>query len=197
MIASLRGRAAGRSKDWLTVDVGGVGYRVFMSQMALDRIVDGGEVHVHVHTHVREDAIHLFGFLTETDREIFLALNTVTGIGPKVALGILSGATTEELVGAVASGDVKRLTHLPGVGKKTAERILVELREVFKRILPDVKVPAHVPSGSRTVVDVASALANLGFKPAHIERALAALEAEPDPPTDFDALLREALKHLR
>ena len=198
MIASLRGRVLSRSKDALVLDVHGVGYRVFMSQPGMDALRDGEEAFVHVHTSVREDAIHLFGFTGEVERDVFLALNLVTGIGPKVALGILSGTTTHELVSMVVSGDLKGLTRLPGVGKKTAERIVVELKEPLARIVPGSATSRPTaPSRSGTLVDVASALANLGYRTAQIDRALAAVSELAVPPADFDSALREALKNLR
>ena len=156
------------------------------------------ELSIDIHTHVREDALHLYGFLNETEREIFLRLTTVSGIGPKLGMNILSGSSIEDLVGAVTRGDVKRLTTIPGVGKKTAERILVELRDVFhKLMLTDATLSGgaaaagNAPTGK--LADVASALANLGFKNAQIEKTLSAMNARDTLPENFDDLFREAL----
>ncbi len=128
MIAFLRGLVVSRGEDHAVIDVQGVGYRVEMAGPAIRMLPPGEEVQLHIHTNVREDAIQLFGFADPTDRSVFLALTKVKGIGPKLSMAVLGNTTTAELVDAVAAGDVKRLTHIPGLGKKTAERILVELR---------------------------------------------------------------------
>jgi len=198
LIALLRGLVVSRESDSVILDVGGVGYRVFMPSAAIFALGGGEEVTVHIHTHVREDALQLFGFAEETDRAVFLALTTVTGIGPKLAMSIMSGTTREELLTAVVSADVKRLTQIPNVGKKTAQRILVELTEVFKHIEPGISERAST-GGKRpkAMADVASALSNLGYRNAHIEKTIIELENMSDIPNNFDDILREALRLIR
>ena len=200
MIALLRGLVARRDDDHIVVDVQGVGYAVYVTQPLAASLLDGEEVTLHIHTHVREDALQLFGFPALAERDIYLALNTVTGIGPKLAMSNLSSTTTSELLEAVGSSDVKRLTRIPGIGKKTAQRILVELAEVFKRMsmTADLPLPAggSRPTGSG-FDDLESALRNLGFKPHAIASVIDELNADPNRPTDLQSLLREALRHLR
>ena len=116
MIALLRGKVIGRHETHIVLDVGGVGYRVFMSLPSIQSLPSDEELSLEIHTHVREDAMLLFGFQSSTEREIFLRLTSVSGIGPKLAMNILSGSSIEELVGAVSRGDVKRLPAIPGVG---------------------------------------------------------------------------------
>ncbi|MDR0477413.1 MAG: Holliday junction branch migration protein RuvA, partial [Desulfobulbaceae bacterium] len=130
MIASLSGKVQAVYADRMVLDVGGVGYEVFVATDAIARLPGRGEaISLHIHTHVREDAIVLFGFADEAEKELFLALKTVSGIGPKLALAALSGMRVNDLCQAIAQGDVKRLTTLPGIGKRTAERICVELKD--------------------------------------------------------------------
>ena len=202
MIALLRGKVIGRHESHIVLDVSGVGYRVFMSLPSIQSLPSDEELSIEIHTHVREDAMLLFGFQSSIEREIFLRLTSVSGIGPKLAMNILSGSSIEELVGAVSRGDVKRLTKIPGVGKKTAERILVELQDVFhKLMLADDTLSAGLPSSNQTrrgmFADLSSALANLGFRPAQIEKTLITLEGLDELPDKFDDLLRESLKHIR
>ena len=198
MIALIRGVVASRAENHLVIDVQGVGYRVFVSPSVSLGLSTGSDIKLHIHTHVREDAFHLFGFPTEMERELFLSLQKVRGIGPKLAMTILGATTKEALVAAVSSGDVKRLTHIPGLGKKTAERILVELQETFKAILPSTQLAGGKDSEeARLWTDVVSALSNLGFKPAAIDAALQEVRDMPDKPADFDGLFREPMKRLR
>ena len=196
MIALLRGVVASRDDNVVVVDVGGVGYEVHVSSTTVAGLAPGSETRLHIHTAVREDAIQLFGFTTISERDVFLRLNTVTGIGPKLAMAVLSGAPLDELIAAVVGGDLRRLTQISGVGKKTAERIVLELKEPFRALAKDV--PATVTkSTDGSLADVKSALTNLGFKGAVLDRALEQLEMMKDRPRQFDALLREALKLLR
>lgn len=192
MIALLRGRVASVESDWAVIDVGGVGYRVFASAATLGRLAGAtGEVTVHTITNVREDAIHLFGFLEVLERELFLLLVGITGIGPKVAVGILGGMGAGELVDCIATEDVRRLTKLPGVGKKLAERMILELRGK----MPDApRTAAPRPSAvGRVWDDLRSALLNLGYKGAAVEKALDGLQAEGEAGT-IEELLRRALR---
>jgi Holliday junction DNA helicase RuvA len=153
----------------------------------------GGEVALHVHTHVREDLIALYGFLRSGEKQLFEKLITVSGIGPKLAITILSGMAADEMVGAIRGNDIARLTRIPGIGKKTAERMVLELRDK----LP-VGSPGEVATGpamSAVDQDVLSALLNLGYPRAAAEKALAAL-AQSAKGGSFEALFREALGAL-
>lgn len=202
LIALLRGIVHSRHENHVVLDVQGVGYRIFMSVPAIQALPSNEELTIDIHTHVREDALSLYGFQSETEREIFLRLTTVSGIGPKLGMNILSGSSIDELVGAVTRGDVKSLTAIPGVGKKTAERILVELRDVFHKLMltDDTLSSGPTSAGSAPTgmfADVASALANLGFKNAQIEKTLSALNTRDTLPDNFDDLLREALQQIR
>lgn len=206
MIATLTGKVLAKSTDRAVVDVGGVGYEVILASDAVARLPEKGrEVFLHIHTNVREDAITLFGFVEEEEKELFLILRTVTGIGPKLALAMLSGMRVVEICQAILAGDLKRLTMLPGVGKKTAERICVELKE---------KV-AHLSSGAMSfamegqevivvadsvVADALSALTNLGYPDSVARKALETVKRQQGEETfvqmRLEILIREALRTL-
>lgn len=194
MIALLRGRVASVDPDQAVIDVGGVGYRVFASSATLGRLAGAsGEVTVHTITHVREDAIHLFGFLDALERELFQLLVGVNGIGPRVAIGILGGMAPAELVDSLATEDLRRLTKLPGVGKKLAERMVLELRGKLPASAP---APAPRPSaGGAAWDDLRSALVNLGYKAQAADKAIEALQAE-GLTGPFEELLRRALRMM-
>lgn len=200
MIATLRGTVAEKNLSDAVIDVNGVGYRVFFSLLSLARLPEEGQaVTVRIRTVVREDAFDLFGFRDRPEEEMFLLLTSVSHVGPKVALSVLSGLELSDLVAAVSRGDVARLTRIRGVGKKTAERLVLELREKVKLIQVQQTAegagqPAQA-SGARN--DLISALVNLGYKPPQAEKAadVAAESAGSDAP--FEAQFREALKALR
>ena len=174
MIASVRGRIISRRPEGLVVECAGVGYRLAVSAQTLDRAPSvGGEALLHTHLVVREDAMQLYGFASEEERELFLLLTGVQGVGPKVALAVLSGGTTRELLSAIAAGDAGRFQAVPGIGKRTAERIIVELRE---------KVAGAVGAGADDIVITRAddprglareGLVGLGFAPAEAEALLA------------------------
>jgi Holliday junction DNA helicase RuvA len=162
MIAELRGRIVKKALNHVVLDVGGVGYLVTIPLSTYASLPDGdGPMHLFVHTHVREDAISLFGFLTETERELFVDLISVSGIGPKLATTILSGASPEEIAAYITAGDVAGFVRLPGVGKKTAERIVLELRERIKKRA--IGEPDAGTEGDVGLSDVVEALVNLGY----------------------------------
>jgi Holliday junction DNA helicase RuvA len=193
MIAHLRGKLLAKHPNQAIVETGGVGYDVTISVPTFsDLPTVGNEVALHIHTHVREDSIALYGFLRSAERQLFEKLITVSGIGPKLAITILSGMPADEMVGAIRGNDVARLTRIPGIGKKTAERMVLELRD---------KLPAEGVSVSATPVmgaveeDVLSALVNLGYQRATAERALAAVEKNGKSGA-FEAMFREALAML-
>jgi Holliday junction DNA helicase RuvA len=162
----------------VVIDVAGVGYEVFLSSDGISRLPDKNqEIFLHIHTHVREDALLLYGFLEEEEKGMFLLLKTVSGVGPKLALAILSGMRVGELCSAIQSADVKRLTGLPGVGKRTAERLSVELKEKVGHLATKAGAaipvfgPGTVEVGS-IVSDVLSALVNLGYPEPMARQAL-------------------------
>ncbi len=176
MIATLRGVLAEKALDHVVVDVGGVGYLVLVSMQTLAELPQAGqEVQLLCHTHVREDALALYGFVAKNEREVFTLLIGVSGIGPKLALTILSGLPVDRLVMAISSGDHKRLQAIPGVGKKTAERLVVELKEkVTKAVrLADISSGATPAPPSDTKGEIVEALTNLGYKRNQAEKAVA------------------------
>lgn len=196
MIGYLRGRLLSASPERLLIDVGGVGYEVAISLFTFSALEPKGplaEIELHVHTHVREDQLALYGFGTETEKELFLRLLTVTGIGPRLAQTILSGLPAPDLLQAIAAGDVTRLTRLPGIGKKTAERMVVELRDALQALAKSVAPPSSAPGASDD--DLVAALENLGYKRAQAERAVADARREA-PEASFPELLPLALRRL-
>ncbi|WP_291985424.1 Holliday junction branch migration protein RuvA [Luteitalea sp.] len=194
MIAALRGRLFEKQPARLIVDVGGVGYDVQVPLSTYGRVGDvGSEIALRVHTHVREEQIALFGFLTALEQQIFERLISVNGIGPKVALAVLSGIAPGDLVAAVQGNEPARLTTIPGIGRKTAERIVLELRDRLPAALP-VSADAATP-GSIIRADLLSALVNLGYPRPTVEKAVGdVLKAQPG--ATFDEALRQALGKL-
>src|SRR4051794_16903638 len=193
MIAHLRGRVLSKRPNQAMIDVNGVGYEVAISIPTFSELPNtGGEVSLHIHTHVREDALALYGFLRAQEKELFERLIAVSGIGPKLAITVLSGMQAEKMVAAIRGNDIASLTKIPGIGKKTAERMVLELRDK----LDSFGVAAAVVSKHPPVEeDVLSALTNLGYQRATAERALAAA-ANGGGARSFDQLFREALTSL-
>jgi len=198
MIALLRGELVYKSVDHVILDTGGVGYRLFIPLSTFYALPDAGQVRLQVHTHVREDALHLFGFVTPAEREMFATLIGIAGIGPKLAINILSHIPVGDLQGAVMAGDLKRLSALPGIGKKTAERLVLELRDKLGPVVPASAPATTVAASSRTaaepLADVLSALVNLGYREVQARKALETLEIAPDVP--MEQILKGALKIL-
>ena len=195
MIAHLRGKLLAKHPNQAIVETAGVGYDVTISVPTFsDLPAAGAEVALHVHTHVREDAIALYGFLRLSEKAVFEKLITVSGIGPTLAIKILSGMAAEEMVGAIRSNDVARLTRIPGIGRKTAERMVLELRDKLPEAGPTAAPAA--PAMSATEEDVLSALVNLGYQRAAAEKALTAAATKNDKSGSFDLLFREALAAL-
>jgi Holliday junction DNA helicase RuvA len=197
MIAFPRGRILEKQPNRIIVDVQGVGYELHVPLSTYYDIGDeGSEVSVRVYTHVREDALQLYGFLTDLERQVFERLIGISGIGPKLAIAVLSGLDSRELVFAVQRGDVARLVGIPGIGKKTAERIVLELRDRLAQLA--VPVMATVPAVSpadRLRGDLVSALQNLGYHRPQAEKAVeSTLAALPD--VTFEDALRRALREL-
>lgn len=199
MISHLRGSLLEKHPNAVVVDVQGVGYEVAIPVSAYSSLPEmGAEVRLHVHMHVREDALALFGFLSASDKALFEKLITVSGIGPKLAVTALSGLPAQELAGAIRNGSIEQLVRIPGVGKKTAERMILELRDKL-----DVAGIASRPdagaarSGLNAVEeDVISALSNFGATRAAAEAAVGKARS-PSESNDFDALFRRALKLVR
>ena len=193
MIAQLRGRLFSLSPEVAVVDVQGVGYAVHLplsTYYELQRLPAQAEVSLFVHTHVREDALALYGFWSERERALFERLITVSGVGPRLARGILSGLPPEEVLRALAAGDAARLTRIPGVGKKTAERLVLELREKAAELATATAVSAE-PGDE----DLLVALVNLGYRRPDADRALADARREKEGAA-VPELLRIALKRL-
>jgi holliday junction DNA helicase RuvA len=195
MIGQLRGRLADKRPNQVLVDVGGVGYLV---QVPLSTFAALGELHTEVtlliHTHVREDALALYGFLSSREKHFFEMLLSASGVGPALALKILSGMSVEELVPAIRGSDLARLTRIPGVGRKTAERIVVELKDKLEGVAVEVeKQVASSPAGNQA--DVVSALVNLGYDARAAEGAVGEAKHEVGT-SNFEKLLRAALQAL-
>lgn len=193
MIGLLRGKLIDKRPNQVLVDVGGVGYLV---QIPLSTFAELGSLHAEttllIYTHVREDQLALYGFLTAREKQCFELLISASGVGPALALKILSGMGVEELVPAIRKGDVAHLVRIPGVGKKTAERMVVELRDRLAAV--GVPEPGRPATRSQVESDVASALLNLGYDERSVERAIEQSRAEAG--GDFDKMLRGSLQIL-
>jgi Holliday junction DNA helicase RuvA len=193
MIGSLRGTLIDKRANQVLVEVGGVGYQV---QIPLSTFAGLGALHAEtmllIHTHVREDQFSLYGFLTAREKQCFELLLSASGVGPSLALKILSGMSLEQLVPAIRKGDLAQLVRIPGVGRKTAERIVVELRD--KVVAVDVAEQGKPTTRSQLEADVASALVNLGYDARSVEKAIEKARAASE--GDFESLLRASLQML-
>jgi holliday junction DNA helicase RuvA len=193
VIAHLRGKLIAKHPNEAIVDCGGVGYDVTITVPTFSDLPSAGaDVSLFIHTHVREDALALFGFLRAQEKQLFEKLISVSGIGPKLAITILSGMPSEQMVAAIRGGDVARLTKIPGIGKKTAERMVLELRDKLEAF---GAAPEVVPV-SPVEEDVLSALVNLGYQRAAAERAVGAAMRNAGSEPNFDVLFRESLGAL-
>jgi holliday junction DNA helicase RuvA len=198
MIAFLRGRVLDKHPNRLIVDVQGVGYEVHVPLSTYYDVGDqGADVALRVHTHVREDALQLYGFLTFFEQQVFERLIDISGIGPKLAVAVLSGIDPRELVTAVQRADVARLTAIPGIGKKTAERIVLELKDRLAQLAagPPGGAPPAVSPADRLREDLLSALVNLGYHRPQAEKALDFVLKAADE-TDFEHALKRVLREL-
>jgi len=193
MIGLLHGKLIDKRPNQILLDVGGVGYQV---QIPLSTYAGLGALHaeatVLIHTHVREDQIALYGFVTAREKQCFELLISASGVGPSLALKILSGMSIEELVPAIRKGDLAQLVRIPGVGRKTAERMVVELRD--KLVVVDVAEAGRPATRSQLESDVASALVNLGYDARSVEKAIEKARGSSD--GDFEGLLRASLQIL-
>jgi holliday junction DNA helicase RuvA len=198
MIAHLRGRLLFKRPNQAVIDTSGVGYDVAISVPTFAELPnEGSEVSLFIYTHVREDAIALFGFLRAEEKQLFEKLISVSGIGPKLAITVLSGMPFSAAVAAIRSNDLAALTRIPGVGKKTAERMVLELRDKLEQFGGPAAAPARV--SSPTEEDVLSALVNLGYQKIAVERAItqaAQRHKNGGKPMDFEPLFRDSLAML-
>lgn len=194
MIAHLHGKLLAKHPNQVVVETGGVGYEVNISIPTFSELpANGSDVALHIHTHVREDVIALYGFLRSAEKQLFEKLMTVSGIGAKLAITILSGMAADEMAGAIRGNDVARLTKIPGIGKKTAERMVLELRDKLPAAAGTFTPAA--PTMSPLEEDVLSALMNLGYQRPIAEKALANT-AKGGKSGSFDSIFREALAGL-
>jgi holliday junction DNA helicase RuvA len=200
MIALISGKIVYKGIAHVIVDVQGVGYRVFIPLTTFYELPEAGEtVTLHIHTNVKQDAINLFGFHTIQERELFQLMISVSGIGPKIAMNILSGISARELLNAISGGNVGKLVNIPGVGKKMAERLILELKEkVVKKMMLE-KTPeagVQIPIGDIIAEDVLSALVNLGYKNNVAKDALDKALRSSEEELGMDELLKKTLKFL-
>ena len=193
MIAYLTGKLQNRGPNYIVINVGGVGYQVHISANTLHELPEeGSEMALHIHTYLREDQLSLFGFRTEAEKELFQKLLKVNGIGPKLALAVLSGLPYSDFVATVQKQDLERLQTIPGIGKKTAERILLDLRDLLKKQGGLIAIPAH--DGSQIYEEALSALVNLGYSKNQGEAALAKLNWKQN--LGLEGAVRGALQNL-
>ncbi len=198
MIALLTGQIAYKSPDHLIVDVHGVGYRVMIPFSTYYELPEEGCVTLHIHTSVREDAIQLYGFRTRTEKSFFQLLISVSGIGPKLARDILSNIQPPQLAAALIQGDLHKLSAIPGIGKKTAERLVLELKDKATKLDTGTVTAAEAVGRtlpeSRVLDDVSSALQNLGYKDVQVRKVLAELDCAGN--STVEEVLKQALKIL-
>ncbi len=202
MIAHIKGQLMQKQPNSVIVDVGGVGYELIVPVSTFYDLGEiGAEVSLRVYTYVREEALQLYGFRTDREKKLFLLLTSVSGIGPKLAITILSGMSADELIPAIRTNDLPRLVAIPGVGKKTAERLVVELRDKLSP-LSSAELEAQFQAGSLAASapdaqrdDIISALVNLGWpRPAAEKAVLTTIRETPD--AKFEALLRQSMRRL-
>ena len=198
MIAHLRGLLLSKSPNAVIIDCNGVGYELAISIATFTELgAEGTETKLHVHTHVREDALALFGFAELTEKRLFEKLLTISGIGPKLAITVLSGINSERLVGAIRAGDHATLTKIPGIGKKTAERVVLELKDKLDDMAGSVPVPGAKPSLGAVADDVLSALVNLGYPRPIAQKAVETAAKDTSVASDFEQLFRAAMSAVR
>jgi Holliday junction DNA helicase RuvA len=199
MIASLTGRLAFKAPTHLILDVQGVGYEAHIplsTYYGLPNLSDN--ISLSVHTHVREDAIQLFGFLTSQEKDAFVLLTSVSGVGPKLALSVLSALPVSDLVSAIQSGDVEKLTTVPGIGHKSASRLVLELKDKVGKLHPGLAPVGDLPREGHDAVfdDALSALVNLGYRPQDAKEALKQVKKSHAESIVLKDMIRESLKEL-
>jgi len=197
MIAWLKGTLFNKAADRIVLEIAGVGYEVIIPFSTYYDLGDvGSTVGLHVHTHVREDTLSLYGFLTTLEKRLFTMLIQVSGVGPRLAIAALSGLPGEELIRALAGGDVVRLSSIPGIGKKTAERLVLELKDKVRTVMAELGKEAEMPAAVSTMQsDVVSALVNLGYGRPVAEKAVSQVMKEVQGGR-FEDLLRRSLKRI-
>ena len=199
MIASLTGRLAFKAPTAVVLDVHGVGYEVFIplsTYYGLPNLSDS--ISLSIHTHVREDAIQLFGFLTSQEKDAFVLLTSVSGVGPKLALSVLSALPVSDLVSAIQSGDVEKLTTVPGIGHKSASRLVLELKDKVGKLHPGLAPASDSPRQGQdaTFDDALSALVNLGYRPQDARDVLKQVKKSNAESIALKDMIRESLKEL-
>jgi holliday junction DNA helicase RuvA len=201
LIAHLSGLLLSKHPNSVIVDVNGIGYEVTIPLSTFyDLSEEGSAVALRIHTHVREDALQLFGFRTEREKKLFLLLTGVSGIGPKLGITILSGMSADELIPAIRNNELARLVNIPGVGKKTAERLVLELKDKLSALSsPELEEQFRLAGGTASknsiVDDIVSALVNLGFQRAAAEKAVNATMQE-NPDANFSQLTKLSMRKL-
>ena len=200
MIALISGKIVHKGISHVIVDVQGVGYRIFIPLTTFYELPEAGQIiTLHVHTNVKQDAINLFGFYTVQERDLFQLMISVSGIGPKMSMNILSGISAQELLRAISGGNVGKLVNIPGVGKKMAERLILELKEkVIKKMMMEKMPAADDQHQAREIIieDVLSALVNLGYKSNVAKDALDRVLQASEEELGMDQLLKKTLKIL-
>ena len=199
MIAHIQGFLHFKSPEYLVIDVDGIGYQVHVPLSTFyDLPQVGSTVSLHIHTHVREDAFQLYGFRSPEEKVIFVRLISISGIGPRLAVNILSGISPAELVESLSQNNLARLISIPGVGRKTAERIMVELRDKVSSLVPshDVTVPVKTAADEAVIEDALSALLNLGYKKGVAQRAVENARQRLEGEITLESLLKESLRAL-
>jgi holliday junction DNA helicase RuvA len=199
MIARIQGTLVCKTASYTIIDAHGLGYRIFVPLTTFYELPEIGQtVVLNVHTHVKQDAIHLFGFYTSAERDLFQVMISVTGIGPKLAMNIMSGIAAGELVKAVSAGDLGRLVSIPGVGKKMAERLILELKDKVRKLgemdARFIGEKAETTDRSQILDDALSALINLGYKEQIVKKVLDKIDQEAQEIPTLDILLKNALK---
>ena len=199
MIAFLRGRLLVKTPNRAIIECGGVGYDATISVATFTTLpAEGAEARLHIYTHVREDQIALFGFAEPNEKRLFEKLLTISGIGPKLAITVLSGIDTDRLVTAIRGGDHATLTRIPGIGKKTAERVVLELKDKLEDMAVATPSGAAASTLGPVADDALSAMVNLGYARPVAQRAIeTALAKQPDAAADFEVLFRAAMAAVR
>jgi Holliday junction DNA helicase RuvA len=198
VIAHLRGQILSKSPNSVILDCNGVGYELAISVATFtDLGKEGSEAKLHVHTHVREDALSLFGFSELPEKRLFEKLLTISGIGPKLAITVLSGISADRLVGAIRASDHATLTKIPGIGKKTAERVVLELKDKLDDMTGVAPAQAAAHSLGAVADDVLSALVNLGYPRPIAQKAVESAAKDPSVATDFERLFRASMSAVR
>jgi holliday junction DNA helicase RuvA len=199
MIAHLRGRLLSKTPNQAIIDCAGVGYDVTISVATFSALpAEGAEVALHIHTHVREDQLALYGFSETQEKRLFEKLLTISGIGPKLAITVLSGIDSGRLVNAIRSGDHGTLTKIPGIGKKTAERVVLELKDKLDDLATTIPTAAGAPHHGPAGDDALSALVNLGYPRPVAQKAIeTAVTKNPEAAGDFETLFRAAMAAIR